>query len=231
MSIDKRRNPRIDLHFQVKIKTKHKGLHEVRDLSVSGLFIKAKNSSRFGEGDEIELVMQLPIEDSLMRLNARVARVTEKGIGVEFLNLTHEDHKALEYCFNLASLTSPLPHLIDKREKASAGFEKRRNPRVDLNLQVSIRTKHEGPHTVQDLSVGGLFIQTANPSQFQAEDEIELTMQEPADNKTMRLNARVARVAEDGIGVEFLNLTPEDYSALELCFDLFRHTLPMMEGG
>ena len=225
MTKEKRKNPRIELRFKVNIGIKHKGPNEVQDLSVGGLFIRTTNPSAFGEGDKIELVMQLPVEDSLMRLDARVAYVAKNGIGLEFLNVTAEDQKALEYCFSLAFLVSPFPHLVGRRQKA-VDLEKRKNPRVDIHFQVKIGMKQEVPHQVQDLSVGGLFIETTNPSEFREEDEIELVMREPADNKLMRLDARVAHVGKNGIGVEFLNVTPEDQKALKTCFDVFRHTLP-----
>lgn len=108
--------------------------------------------------------------------------------------------------------------------------DKRKNPRIDLHFQIIyIGLKHDRPHEGQDLSMSGLFIRTANPSKFRKGDEIELVMREPADNKLMLLEARVVRVAKDGIGVEFSNLTAEDEETLKACFDLFRHTLPRID--
>jgi hypothetical protein len=46
----------------------------------------------------------------------------------------------------------------------------------------------------------------------------------------MRLKARVAHVGDKGIGVEFLNLSDEDQKALNTCFNVFRYTLPKIEG-
>ncbi len=108
--------------------------------------------------------------------------------------------------------------------------EKRKNSRIDLQFQVIyVGLKDERPHEAKDLSMGGLFIETANPSKFREGDEIELVMQEPADNKLMLLNARVMHVGKNGIGVEFLNLTGEDQETLKACFELFRHTLPQFD--
>jgi c-di-GMP-binding flagellar brake protein YcgR len=105
--------------------------------------------------------------------------------------------------------------------------DKRKNPRIDIQFQViHVGLKRERPHTVRDLSMGGLFIETAEPSAFRQEDEIEIVMREPADNKLMCLEARVVYVGKDGIGVELLNLSDEDRQILQACFDLFRHTLP-----
>jgi len=108
---------------------------------------------------------------------------------------------------------------------------RRKNPRIDIQFRVTVKIKHKGVHEVQDLSVGGLFIETANPSEFQAGDEIELVMREPSDNKLMSLNARVVHVGTKGIGVEFLNVTEEDQKVLQACFDLFRYTWPKIDNG
>ncbi len=108
--------------------------------------------------------------------------------------------------------------------------DKRKHPRIDLDFQIIyIGLKHERPHEAKDLSMSGLFIETANPSKFREGDEIELVMREPADNKLMLLDARVVRVGKNGIGVEFLNLTAEDQKTLKTCFELFRHTLPKID--
>jgi len=229
MTKERRKNPRIGLRFKVTVKLKHKGVHEVKDLSVGGLFIRTTDPSMFGEGDEIELVMQLPVEDRPMSLNARVAHAGENGIGVEFFDVKPEDQKALEYCFSLAFLVSPFPYLVGKSQKAVTGMEKRKNPRIDIQLPVEITMEQEEPQMVKDLSVGGVFIQIIDSSEFGVGDEIELVMREPADNKLMSLNARIAHVGKNGIGVEFLNVTAEDQKALQACFDLFRYTWPKVD--
>jgi c-di-GMP-binding flagellar brake protein YcgR len=231
MTEERRKNPRIDLRFKVTIRTTHQGIHEIRDLSVGGLYIRTTDSSMFGEGDEIELVMREPANNKLMRLNARVAHVGKEGIGVEFFDVKPSDKRALDYCFSLAFLVSPFPYLVGKTQKAGVGWEKRRNPRIDIQLPVEVISQHEQPEMVKDLSVGGLFIEIPNPSEFQAEDEIQLVMREPADNKPMRLNARVAHVSKNGIGVEFLNVSDKDQKALNTCFDVFRYTLPKIDGS
>ena len=103
--------------------------------------------------------------------------------------------------------------------------EKRKDPRIDLFVQVKI--KHQGLHKVKDLSLSGLFIQTPNPSQFESGDEIEVVMQLPGEDKPTRLDARVARVATNCIGVKFERVPPKEQVALQYCFDLFKHTIPL----
>jgi c-di-GMP-binding flagellar brake protein YcgR len=230
MTEERRKSPRIDLRFKVTIRTTHQGIHEVKDLSVGGLFIRTEDPSMFTHGEEIELVMREPANNKLMRLKARVVHAGENGIGVEFFDVKPSDRRALEYCFSLAFLVSPFPHLVGKTQKGGRGMDKRRNPRIDIQLPVEIIMEHDQPEMVKDLSVGGLFIETSNPDEFQQDDEIQLVMNEPADNKPMRLKARVAHVGDKGIGVEFLNLSDEDQKALNTCFNVFRYTLPKIEG-
>ena len=103
--------------------------------------------------------------------------------------------------------------------------EKRKEPRIDLLVQVKV--KHQGLYQVKDLSLSGLFILTPKASQFETGDEIEVFMQLPLVDKPMRLDARVARVATDGIGVEFVKVRPNEQVALQSCFDIFKHTLPL----
>jgi c-di-GMP-binding flagellar brake protein YcgR len=108
--------------------------------------------------------------------------------------------------------------------------DRRKNPRIELQFKIiRINRKDEGPYKVIDLSMGGLFIETEKPSKFKKGQEIELVMREPADNKFMRLHARVAHVDKEGIGVEFINVSKDDKKMLKTCFDLFRHTLPKVE--
>ncbi len=103
--------------------------------------------------------------------------------------------------------------------------EKRKEPRIDLLVQVKI--KHQGLHKVKDLSLSGLFILTPNTSQFETGEEIEVVMQLSGEDKPTHLDARVRRVATDGIGVEFVRIQPKEQVALEYCFDIFKHTVPL----
>jgi c-di-GMP-binding flagellar brake protein YcgR len=104
-----RKYERIDFYLPVTIKG-HQGLTKVKDLSLGGLFIfiEMQDTSRFKQGDEIELIMELPHEKNPIEPKALVARVTDKGIGVEFVDLSPRDTMALEYCFNIFKHTVPI---------------------------------------------------------------------------------------------------------------------------
>ena len=107
MGHEKRKNARIDFYLPVTIKG-YPGLNKVKDFSLGGLFIEIDDTSQFNEGDEIDLVMNLPHENKDMQVRALVMRVTGKGIGVEFVGLSPQDTMALEYCFHIFKHTVPL---------------------------------------------------------------------------------------------------------------------------
>lgn len=103
----------------------------------------------------------------------------------------------------------------------SMSAEKRKSPRIDLYTQV--RMKHEAVYKVKDLSVSGLFIHT---SRFKPGDKIELVMKLPEETKPICLEARITRVTTEGIGIEFVDVPPQDQIPLECCFNVFKYTVP-----
>lgn len=109
---EKRKDARIDFNLPVTIKG-HQGLYKVKDFSMGGLFIffifiEMQDTSRFKQGDEIDLVMELPLEKKPIEPKARVVHVTGKGIGVKFVDLSPQNAMALEYCFHVFKHTVPL---------------------------------------------------------------------------------------------------------------------------
>jgi c-di-GMP-binding flagellar brake protein YcgR len=104
--------------------------------------------------------------------------------------------------------------------------DKRKNPRIDFFLQVMIMGQ-PGLQKIKDFSLSGLLIQVKDPSQFKEGDKIDLVMKLPDENDSVRVKARVIRVATEGIGVEFEDVPPKDAMALEYCFHVFKHTVPI----
>lgn len=107
MGEEERKQPRIDFHLPVMIKGV-KGLNKTQDFSLCGLFVEIQDTSKFKEGDEVTLIMRLPQEKNSMQVKARVMRVTKKGIGVEFVDLSPQHAMALEFCFHVFKHTIPL---------------------------------------------------------------------------------------------------------------------------
>ena len=106
--------------------------------------------------------------------------------------------------------------------------EKRGNARIDFHLPVTIKG-HQGLNKVKDFSMGGLFIEMEDAPQFKQGDEIDLIMKLPHENNTMQVRALVTHVTGKGIGVEFVDLSPQHAMALENCFHIFKDTIPLAD--
>jgi len=108
------------------------------------------------------------------------------------------------------------------------GHEKRKSARIDFYLPVTIKG-HQGLNKVKDFSMGGLFIEMEDTPQFKQGDEIDLIMKLPHESITMQVRALVTRVTGKGIGVEFVGLSPQHAMAIEYCFHVFKHTVPLAD--
>ena len=105
----------------------------------------------------------------------------------------------------------------------------RREPRIDFQLPLTIKG-YDGKTRIRDFSMSGLFIELDEPDRFARGDKVSLVLELPFANKPIVVQARVMRMNDEGIGVQFLDLYPEDRMELEQCFHLFKHTVPMPEG-
>ena len=103
-----RRRPRIDFHLEVMIRGQ-RGFKTIRNFSPHGVFVHADNPLQFNNGDDVYLVMKFPHERKAIEVKARVVHVSEKGIGVEFIDLSPKDAMTIEYCFHIFKHTVPLP--------------------------------------------------------------------------------------------------------------------------
>ena len=108
MTGEQRKDPRIDFRLDVAVKGK-KGSQEVRNFSPNGFFLHTDDPWQYKVGEAICVIMRLPNEKDSLELNARVAHVSEKGVGIEFMNLHPQDAMSVEYCFHIFKHTTPLP--------------------------------------------------------------------------------------------------------------------------
>ena len=111
MGEERRIAPGIDFRLEVEIGSPE-GRAKFMDFSTKGLFIQTDNPAPVKPGDEIELIMKLPLEEleqETMIIPAQVVRVTIKGIGVKFGDLWPAQIDAIRYCFNIFKNTVPLP--------------------------------------------------------------------------------------------------------------------------
>lgn len=107
-SKDKRKSPRIDFHLSVIVKEQPE-LREVRNFGLYGVFVQTEDPDQFKSGDEIYITMKFPPEKESLHLKARVAHISDKGVGVEFVDVPPRDAMSLEFCFNVFRHTVPLP--------------------------------------------------------------------------------------------------------------------------
>ena len=105
---DNRRHTRIDFHLPIEIRGRE-GLHNIKNLSLGGFFVETKAFRGFKTRDEIDVVMNLPLEEEPIQISPQIAHVTGKGVGMEFVNLAPLHAMALEWCFHVFRHTIPLP--------------------------------------------------------------------------------------------------------------------------
>ena len=95
--------------------------------------------------------------------------------------------------------------------------ERRKAPRTAFYLEIEVWGRNESPD-ITDLGTSGVFIYTEKASQYKPGDEIDLVLKFPTEEEAMWLQVELSRVAEDGIGVKFLNVTPYYAEIIERCY-------------
>ncbi|MGD9017122.1 MAG: PilZ domain-containing protein [Desulfobacterales bacterium] len=66
----------------------------ILDISVDGVFIQTK--AAFDRGDEISMAFSYPDFPDVFRIHGIVRRVTPRGIGVQFHNITHSQRSRIK---------------------------------------------------------------------------------------------------------------------------------------
>ena len=109
VSEERRIDPRVEFRCPVTIEGVP-NKQSVIDISLGGTFIECESAlaRRFQQGQTINLLINLPTEDELIKAKVRVACVTKQGIGCEFIALGRRSQEAIEQCFNLAKNTLPI---------------------------------------------------------------------------------------------------------------------------
>ena len=108
MTEERRINPRIDLDFQIAI-AGLKGMERTKNFSTGGLFIFTGHAEHFKRGDSVNLTTKLPLEEKVVKLRGEIAHISDKGMGVKFVDLTGSAHTAIDHTFQVFQATIPLP--------------------------------------------------------------------------------------------------------------------------
>jgi hypothetical protein len=104
---DQRRHPRLEFHCPARIQG-IKGVFRVTDISMGGAFLELKTTTAFKVGQTFNLIMKLPTEYEPITTRAKVANIRERGLGLEFLNMSQKNAQTIRFCFETFKDTIPL---------------------------------------------------------------------------------------------------------------------------
>ena len=81
----------------------------VSNLSSNGIFIKCIDPYNFMILDSIVIKMKPPLEEESVKVKAEIVRITDEGIGVEFIDLAPHEDEIIRGRINLYCNTAPWP--------------------------------------------------------------------------------------------------------------------------
>ncbi|MEW6077364.1 MAG: PilZ domain-containing protein [Thermodesulfobacteriota bacterium] len=80
--------------------------------------------------------------------------------------------------------------------------KKRHHPRKNLRLCVTMaHGQKTGEHHARDISLGGIFVETRE--KLSLGQEVRITLPFSNQNRQIKMNGKVVRVTEEGVGVQF----------------------------
>ncbi|MBN1842485.1 MAG: PilZ domain-containing protein [Deltaproteobacteria bacterium] len=104
---ERRKAPRIELHFPVRIEGVE-GPQPATNLSMGGAFVELEHASAFKEGQAIRLTMSLPNESEPVKAKAEVIHIQGTGIGFKFVDLEPMAQHLVQLCIDNFKDTVPL---------------------------------------------------------------------------------------------------------------------------
>ncbi len=113
---DRRDAPRIDLNLSVIVGGRQ-GQFTGSNLSSNGLFIRCLDPYSFMILDTIVIKLKPPLEDESVTVKAEIMRITDEGIGVEFIDLAPHEDEIGQGWMNLYCQMIELP----EKQKEEAG--------------------------------------------------------------------------------------------------------------
>ena len=104
---DKRKYPRVEFRCNASV-LGIDGILTITDLSLGGIFIEVKLSSKIPIGKIVNLNLKFPTEKKVMRLKAKVTNQTDRGIGCQLTYDNERERKAIYKCFDFVKDTLPV---------------------------------------------------------------------------------------------------------------------------
>jgi uncharacterized protein (TIGR02266 family) len=133
--------------------------------------------------------------------------------------LDDEELPPVEEAIGLPLIRAPEELAELEQKKSDGGMDKREFSRIDIReKQLALKFANESQFArqyIENISIGGLFVKTDLKPAMGSFMPIEFSIPQEEGEKVFRLKARVCRVAEAGVGLEFTNLSPEVRQDLE----------------
>jgi hypothetical protein len=108
--------------------------------------------------------------------------------------------------------------------------EQREYPRLSCYLDIICDGRIKGTIS-KDISLYGMFIKT-DPSLFKKEEEFYITINLPTRPVPIEIKSKVMRIADDGVGVKFVDMSAFDLENLKECINFFKdiiQTAPQLQ--
>ena len=213
----KRNEPRKPVQLQVRIfGTDQKG--RIFSENAKTVDVSRSGAKLTGVRAEIQVDEIIGVTHGNNKVHFRVKWVGQQGSSTEgqlgVLNLTPD-----RPLWDL-----PLPAGIVDNFRAEVRGERRKSPRVKCDVPIELRPEGEANMwgKASDISTGGCFIEMPIPLKPGAKFEVALWLGE----SKLRLKGEVASSAPGfGIGVRFLDVSPQDLELLRKHIDAIAHEL------
>ncbi|BBO72501.1 hypothetical protein DSCA_64310 [Desulfosarcina alkanivorans] len=107
VSNERRQYPRLE--FRCTALFGHvKGVVNVTDLSLNGLFVEVDDKTNLNPGRLVSLAIKFPTEEKAVLLKAKIVNVNKRGVGCHFVDLAPRNIEAIKNCFETFRDTLPL---------------------------------------------------------------------------------------------------------------------------
>jgi len=106
IDVERRQNPRLEFHCDAAVPGLY-GIQTITDISLGGLFLETSNLDDINVGRVATINTRLHSDSDIFRLKAKVVRLTNRGIGCQFVKFNDQRKEAISTCFELFRNTLP----------------------------------------------------------------------------------------------------------------------------
>ena len=214
------------LRVEAKIEVEFKNFDQfykeyTKNISKGGMFIKTNKVLK--PQTVIEIFLKLPNVDQPLDLVGEVVHAIEPelakqnnweaGMGIHFVDFEEEAQKVLH------DYVATQYH----KDPAARPRDRRQHPRTDSRLRVKFPSLDVLQHDYsEDISRGGIFIQTPKPREVG--DRFLITLVHPETGEELELLGEVVRITHQdpkvpgslsGMGIRFLEMDEKKHQAIE----------------